>query len=185
MALWRKNRPPQPKVKPESPASVPPEPDRPRAEARFVLLQYALHDDRSLRETLENLTKNGDTNRADLVLMLSKARQATETHTYAAPVTKITRTGQYPDVNRDITNLHELLAKQQETEGSDNVLIVTLAATLEERHSPPSDLENLMDRLSEDELLRAQICWSPAQGPLFTRDHAQNYLTTLAAHFKE
>ncbi|WP_407543102.1 hypothetical protein Q0M94_24075 (plasmid) [Deinococcus radiomollis] len=150
-----------------------------------MLLQYALHDDGSLRETLENLTKNGDTNRADLVLMLSKARQATETQTYAAPVTKVTRTGQYPDVDRDITTLHALLAKQPEAEGRGDVLIVTLAATLEERHSPPSDLVNLMDRLSEDELLRAQICWSPAQGPLFTRDYAQTELTALAVHFQE
>lgn len=185
MALWRKKRTPEPKAKPESPATVPREPGRQRAEARFVLLQYALHDDGSLRETLQNLTKNGDTNRADLVLMLSKARQTTETKTYAAPVTKLTRTGQYPDVDRDITNLYALLAKQQEPEERGDVLIVTLAATLAERHSPPSDLENLMDRLSEDELLRAQICWSPARGPMFTRDHAQMELAALAAHFQE
>ena len=62
---------------------------------------------------------------------------------------------------------------------------MTLAATLTERRTAPADLPGLLANLPEDALLRVLGSWSPAQGPLFTADHARNELAALAAHLRE
>lgn len=186
LSLWLKNHATQTKSATETRTPAPPTPDRPRAAARFVLLQYALHDDGTLRGTLETLARQGDTGRADVTRMLCQASRAAAQYSQAAPATQLTRTGEHSEVNTHITDLHALLLAMQTTPAeAGDVLIVTLAATMTERRTPPADLPSLLEGVPENTLLRTQISWSPAQGPLFTAEHARNELAALAAHLRE